>query len=94
MTERRILGKHGGEYYGSSIGAFGVVLRHLVFSREYTMVGRVNFFRGIFQSLKALYPELSRTDLFVEVPKWRYPSTSAWDVTISRCRCQRSISRL
>jgi len=73
MTERRILGKHGGEYYGSSIGAFGVVLGHLVFSREYTMVGRVNFFRGIFQSLKALYPELSRTDLFVEVPEVEIP---------------------
>jgi pimeloyl-ACP methyl ester carboxylesterase len=73
MTERRILGKHGGEYYGSQIGAFGVVLKNLVFSREYTMVDRINFFRGIFQSVRALYPELSLTDLFVEVPEVRIP---------------------
>lgn len=73
MTERRILGKHGGEYYESTIGAIGVVLKNVVFSREYTMVDRINFFRGIFQSVKALYPELSRTDLFVEVPEVKIP---------------------
>ena len=69
VTERRILGKHGGEYYGSKSGAFGVVLRNLVFSREYTMLDRINFFRGVFQSVDALYPELSRIDLFVQVPE-------------------------
>jgi pimeloyl-ACP methyl ester carboxylesterase len=73
MTERRILGKHGGEYYGSHIGAFGVVLRNLVFSREYTMLDRINFFRGIFQSVNALYLELSQTDLFVEVRQINIP---------------------
>jgi len=74
MTERRILGKHGGEYYGSTIGAFGVVLKNLLFSREYTLVDRVNFFRGIFQSVKALYPELAQTDLFVDVPEIKIPA--------------------
>jgi pimeloyl-ACP methyl ester carboxylesterase len=73
MTERRILGKFGGEYYGSRIGAFGVVLKNLVFSREYTMVDRINFFRGIFESVKALYPELSMTDLFLDVPEVDIP---------------------
>ena len=73
MTERRILGKFGGEYYGSRIGAFGVVLKHLVFSREYTMVDRINFFRGIFASVKALYPALSMTDLFLDVPEVDIP---------------------
>ena len=53
FTERRILGRHGGEYYGSKSGAFGVVLRNLVFSREYTLLDRINFFRGIFQSVDA-----------------------------------------
>ena len=49
MTERRILGKHGGENYGSPIGALGVVLKKILcFSREYTMVDRINFFRGSF----------------------------------------------
>jgi len=73
VTERRILGKHGGEYYGSKSGAFGVVLRNLVFSREYTVLDRINFFRGVFQSVDALYPELSRTDLFVQVPEVNVP---------------------
>jgi len=73
LTERRILGKHGGEYYGSKTGAFGVVLRNLVFSREYTVLDRINFFRGVFQSVDALYPELSRTDLFIQVPEVKVP---------------------
>ena len=49
------------------------MLKNLVFSREYTMVDRINFFRGIFQSVDALYPELSRTDLFVQVPEVKIP---------------------
>jgi pimeloyl-ACP methyl ester carboxylesterase len=73
LTERRILGKHGGEYYRSKSGALGVVLRNLVFSREYTMLDRINFFRGVLQSVKALYPELTRTDLFVQVPEVKIP---------------------
>ena len=73
LTERRILGKFGGEYHGSRVGAFGVVLRNLLFSREYTLVDRINFFRGIFQSVAALYPELARTNLFVEVPEVHVP---------------------
>jgi pimeloyl-ACP methyl ester carboxylesterase len=73
LTQRRILGKYGGEYYGSKSGAFGVVLKNIVFSREYTMLDRINFFRGVFQSLDALYAELSRTDLFVEVPEVKIP---------------------
>ena len=73
LTQRRILGKHGGEYYGSKSGAFGVVLRNLVFSREYTMLDRINFFRGVLQSVGALYPELSRIDLFVQIPELRRP---------------------
>jgi pimeloyl-ACP methyl ester carboxylesterase len=73
LTERRILAKHGGEYYGSKNGALGVVLRNLVVSREYTMLDRFNFFRSIFQSLDALFPELSRLDLFVEVPEVGIP---------------------
>jgi len=73
MTERRILGKHGGELHGSKNGAFGVVLRNLVSSPEYTLIDRINFFRGIFESVEELYPELAGVDLFVEVPEVRVP---------------------
>jgi pimeloyl-ACP methyl ester carboxylesterase len=73
LTERRLVGRFGGEYYGSKYGAFGVVLKNLVISREYTLIDRLNFFRGIFQSLDALFPELARTDLFAEVPEVKIP---------------------
>lgn len=73
MTERRLLGKFGGEYHGSRIGAFGVVLETLMFSREYTALDRINFFRGIYGCLDALFGELYRTDLFAEVPKVDIP---------------------
>jgi pimeloyl-ACP methyl ester carboxylesterase len=73
LTERRLLGRYGGEYYGSTNGALGVVLRTLLFSREYTVIDRINFFRGIFRSLEALFPELSKTDLFAQVPEVGVP---------------------
>ena len=73
MTERQLLGKFGGEYHGSSIGAFGVVLRNIVLSREYTLLDRINVFRGIFRSVRLLLPELMATDLFVEVPAVEVP---------------------
>jgi pimeloyl-ACP methyl ester carboxylesterase len=73
MTERRILGSFGGEYHGSRIGAFGVVLKNVLLSTEYTLRDRLNVFRGIFDSVKALVPELVRTDLFLEVPEVAVP---------------------
>ena len=73
LTERQLLARYGGEYHGSRMGAFGVVLRNLVLSREYTMADRINFFRGIFQSLDALHEELFRTDLFVQAPALQVP---------------------
>ena len=33
----------------------------------------INFFRGVLQSVRALYPELSRIDLFVQVPEVKIP---------------------
>ena len=75
MTERRVVGRLRGEYHASTSGAFGVVLRNLLLSAEYTMLDRVNFFRGIFRSLDLLFPELYRTDLFTEVPEVAVPVT-------------------
>ena len=37
------------------------------------MRDRINFFRGVLQSVKALYPELSRVDLFVQVSELKMP---------------------
>jgi pimeloyl-ACP methyl ester carboxylesterase len=73
LTQRRLLGQFGGEYYKSRVGAFGVVLKNLVFSREYTLIDRINFFRGIYRSLDALHEELSRVNLFATVSKVEVP---------------------
>ncbi len=73
MTERRLLGRFGGEWHGSRSGAFGPVLKSLLFCPEYTLLDRVNFFRGIFRSVQALFPELYETDLFAQLPEVRIP---------------------
>ena len=73
LTQRKILGKYGGEYHGSNAGAFKVVLKNLLFSTEYTFVDRINFFRGIFKSLDLLFPELLKVNLFKQVPELKVP---------------------
>jgi pimeloyl-ACP methyl ester carboxylesterase len=73
LAERRILGKHGGEYHGSKVGAFGTVIKHLLFSTEYTFMDRINFFRGIFDSLALLIPPLGKLDLFLQAPRLKVP---------------------
>lgn len=73
MTQRRILGQYSGEYYSDKNWAFGVVIKNLIFSTEYTIIDRINFFRGIFDSVKLLFPELSKINLFIQVPKVNVP---------------------
>jgi pimeloyl-ACP methyl ester carboxylesterase len=73
MAQRRLLGKFGGEFYGSKTGAFGVVIQNLIWSTEYTLSDRANFFRGIFGSVRLLFPELLRVNLFQQVPEVSVP---------------------
>jgi len=73
LTQRQILGKFGGEYYRSNAGAFKVVIKNLVISSEYNLKDRVNFFRGIFDSLNILFPELLKVNLFEEIPELKVP---------------------
>jgi pimeloyl-ACP methyl ester carboxylesterase len=73
VTERMLLGRFGGEFHASRNGAFGVVIGSLVFSREYTVIDRINFFKGIFGSMKLLWPELITVDLFKSVPEFKIP---------------------
>ena len=88
LTERRILGKDGGEYYRSKNEAFGVltqqprVLPRIHHARSY------QHFRGVLQSVRALYPELSRIDLFVQVPEVKIPvyfCLGRHDYEVPRC---------
>lgn len=73
VTERMYVGRFGGEVHGSRIGAFGLVVRNVVFSREYGFMDRINVFRGIFGSMKLLWPELLTVDLFKSVPEFKIP---------------------
>jgi len=73
LTQRKLLGRYGGEFHGSKIGAFGVVITSLLFSYEYTIMDRFNFFRGIFGSMKLLWPQLFTVDLFNNVTEFQIP---------------------
>lgn len=73
LTERRYVGRFGGEVQASRVGALGIVLGGLLWSREYTLADRVNYFRGILGSMRLLWPELLRADLFESVPELKVP---------------------
>jgi pimeloyl-ACP methyl ester carboxylesterase len=73
VTERRYLARFGGEVHASRTGAVGLVVRNLLVSPEYTLADRVSYFRGILGSMRLLWPELSRVDLFQSVPELRVP---------------------
>jgi pimeloyl-ACP methyl ester carboxylesterase len=49
------------------------VMRNVVWSREYTLMDRINFFRGIFGSMRLLWPQLLTVDLFDSVPELKVP---------------------
>jgi pimeloyl-ACP methyl ester carboxylesterase len=73
VRQRMYLGRFGGEVHRSRSGAFGLVIRSLLFSREYGLVDRLNFFRGIFGSMRLLWPELLAVDLTRSVPEIKVP---------------------
>lgn len=73
MTQRQILGKYGGEFYNSKSGAFLVVIKNLLISSEYTVKDWINFFRGIFESVELLMPELLKVNLFESVKEVEIP---------------------
>ena len=85
MTQRRILGAYGGEYHGSNGGAFGVVIKNLVFSTEHTLIDRINFFRGSFDSVDLLLPELLDVNFFAQVPQLTYRCGSCWAGMTTKC---------
>jgi pimeloyl-ACP methyl ester carboxylesterase len=73
ITQRSYLAWFGGEVHRSRFGAFGRVIGGLLFSREYTLIDRVNVFRGIHGSMRLLWPELLRVDLSESVPEIKVP---------------------
>ncbi len=73
ITQRRLLGKYGGELYGSKAGAFPLVVGSLLRNTEYTLCDKVNFFRGIMGSMRLLWPELMTINLMEQAPELNVP---------------------
>lgn len=73
IRQRGFLAQFGGEIHGSSRGAMAPVLGGLLLSREYSLPDRLNYFRGIFTSMRLLWPELMTVDLFEAVPELAVP---------------------
>jgi pimeloyl-ACP methyl ester carboxylesterase len=73
ISERSWVARFGGEVYGNWFGAVGIVLGNVLFSREYNLADRVNVFRGVLGSMKLLWPELFKVDLFQSVPELKVP---------------------
>ena len=73
ITERKYVARFGGEIHASKLGAMGLVVRSLLFSREYGLADRINFLRGVLGSMKLLWPQLLKLDLFESVPELKIP---------------------
>ena len=73
MRQRRYLASYGGEVHGNSKGAFPLVLGGVVSASEYNLLDRVNFFRGIFSSVRLLGPELMTVNLNEQAPSLKVP---------------------
>jgi pimeloyl-ACP methyl ester carboxylesterase len=73
VTERSYVARFGGEVRASRGGAMGMVLRGLLVSPEYTLRDRVNYFRGVLESMRILWPQLLEVDLFEQVPEMQLP---------------------
>jgi pimeloyl-ACP methyl ester carboxylesterase len=73
ISERSWVARFGGEVHGSWFGAVGIVLGNVLFSREYNLADRLNVFRGVLGSMRHLWPELMKVDLFQSVPELKVP---------------------
>ncbi len=73
MTERRLLGKYGGEVFRSNKGAFPLVIGNLIRSTEYNLADKVNFFRGIFSTVHLVWPELMTVNLIEQAKNLKVP---------------------
>jgi len=73
MIERTYVARFGGEVRASRYGAMGMVLGSVLVSSEYSLRDRVNFFRGVLGSMRALWPQLLAVNLFEQVPEMRVP---------------------
>lgn len=73
IAQRAILGKYRGEVHGNPRGGLPIVLSTLLKTREYSWRDRVNFFRGIFATMRVLWPQILELDLVRLAPELKVP---------------------
>ncbi|MCB9737018.1 MAG: alpha/beta hydrolase [Deltaproteobacteria bacterium] len=73
VAQRAVLAKYGGEVHDNRLGGLLIVLSTLLRTREYGLLDRVNFFRGVFASMDLLWPQIMALDLFEQVPRLDVP---------------------
>jgi pimeloyl-ACP methyl ester carboxylesterase len=73
ITQRRILGKYGGEVYGNSKGGFPVTIKSLLRATEFSWIDRINFFRGILSTMRLMWPQIMKINLMEQAPELKVP---------------------
>jgi pimeloyl-ACP methyl ester carboxylesterase len=74
IAQRAILAKYGGEVYGNSRGGFFITIGSLLRATEYSWIDRINFFRGIFASMRLLWPQILNVNLIEQASELKVPT--------------------
>ena len=73
VAQRAILAKYGGEVYGNPRGGLFILIGSLLKATEYSWIDRINFFRGIFTSMRLLWPQLPGVNLMKQASELKVP---------------------
>jgi pimeloyl-ACP methyl ester carboxylesterase len=73
VAQRAILARYGGEVHGNPRGGLFIVLACLLKTSEYGWRDRINFFRGIFASMRVMWPQILAIDLMAQAPALKVP---------------------
>ena len=73
IAQRPILARYGGEVHGNPRGGLFVTLACLLKTSETSWPDRLNFFRGLFASMRLLWPQILSINLLEQAPELKVP---------------------
>lgn len=73
MAQRKILGRYGGEVHGNPNGGTFILLRGLLWAREYSWRDRINSVCGILVGIRLMWPQILDIDLMAQAPELKVP---------------------
>ncbi len=73
IAERRVLAKYGGEVYNNPRGGMQVVLGSLLRSKEYRWADKINFLRGVLDSMRLLWPQIMKINFIEQAAELKVP---------------------